>query len=427
MQVTKQQVSPTSVTLTVAADAAAMKEVKERVLRDLSKNVRLQGFRAGKAPLSVVEKNIDQQVFQNEFLDRMLNRLYAAAVDEQKLRPVAQPKVSITKFVPFTTLEVTLELQVVGDITLPDYTKFHLVPKKVTVGAKDVDEVLDNLRSRAADTADVTRAAKTGDQVVIDFTGTDAKTGEPISGADGKEYPLVLGSDSFIPGFEAELVGLKAGEHKAFTLTFPEDYGVAALQNRRVTFDTTVQKVQSVAKPKLDDGFAAKVGPFKTLAELKADIQKQVRAEREQQTQRDYESELLENLAKKTKVAIPKVLVDEEIERAEQDERQNLLYRGQTWEEHLKAEGVSESEHREKQRPAAELRVKAGLVLSEVAEQEGITVTPEELEIRMQLLKGQYTDKTMQAEFDKPETRRDIMSRLLSEKTIARLAKYATA
>jgi FKBP-type peptidyl-prolyl cis-trans isomerase (trigger factor) len=125
-------------------------------------------------------------------------------------------------------------------------------------------------------------------------------------------------------------------------------------------------------------------------------------------------------------VAIPEALVDEEVERQEQGERQNLTYRGQTWQEHLKEEGVTEEQHRERQRPAAELRVKAGLALSEIAEQEGVKVTPEEVEIRLQLMKGQYQDPTMQAEFDKPETRQEVGNRLLSEKTIAKLTSYAS-
>ncbi|MGH7241740.1 MAG: hypothetical protein ACREGB_05580, partial [Candidatus Saccharimonadales bacterium] len=211
-----------------------------------------------------------------------------------------------------------------------------------------------------------------------------------------------------------------------FDIVFPKDYGTKALQSKKVTFTIGVNKVQELAKPKLDDAFAATVGPFKTLADLKSDIKKQVTAEREQQAQRDYESELLGQIAEKTTAEIPLVLVEEEIDRAEADERQNLVYRGQTWEEHLKEEGVNEQEHRDKQRPAAEARVTAGLVLGEVAELEKISVSKEEVDIRMTLLKGQYNDPAMQAEFDKLEARRDITSRMLTEKTIAKLAEYAS-
>jgi len=426
MQITKKNLTPTSVKLTIAADQALLSETKDRVLKELARDVKLQGFRAGRAPLSLVEKTVDQSLLQRQFMDEVLNQLYSEALTQERLRPVAQPQVSVSKFVPFTTLEAEIEVEVVGEIILPDYKKFRLPRKTVKVEAKDVDEVIENLRSRAADTKDVTRAAKDDDQVIIDFAGTDSKTGEAINGADGKDYPLVLGSDTFIPGFETNLVGMKAGEQKSFDITFPKDYAVSALQNRKVTFAVTVQKVQSVAKPKIDDAFAASVGPFKSVADLKTDIKSQLQAEREEQNRREYESELLEKLAEKTKVAIPKALVDEEIDRHEADERQNLTYRGQTWQEHLKEEGVTEEEHREKQRPSAELRVKAGLVLSEVADKEKLTVTPDELEIRLQLLRGQYQDPKMQAELDKPEVRREIASRMLSEKTIGKLSEYAS-
>lgn len=425
MPITKKNLTPTTVKLTIVAEPAILNEAKAHVLKDLAKDVKLQGFRAGKAPLSVIEKNVDQSLLQSQFLDHALNQLYINAISDEKLRPVAQPKVSVTKFVPFTTLEVEMELEVVGAIKLPDYKAFRLAPKPVKVEAKAVDEVMTNLRSRAADTKDVDRPAKNGDQVIIDFAGTDADTGAAINGADGKDYPLVLGSNSFIPGFEPNLIGMKAGADKTFEITFPKDYGVATLQNRHVRFAVTVHKVQAVSEPTIDDAFAASVGPFKTVAELKADIKAQLQTEREQEARRQYESELLEALAKKAKVDIPKALIDEEVDRHEADERQNLTYRGQTWQEHLAEEGVSEEEHREKQRPAAELRVRAGLVLSEVADEERLTVTPEELEIRIQLLKGQYQDQAMQAELDKPEVRRDIASRMLSEKTIGKLADYA--
>src|SRR5690606_2381802 len=143
-----------------------------------------------------------------------------------------------------------------------------------------VEEVLDRLAVRDADKAEVQRAAKDGDEVWIDFKGVDAKTKEPVAGADGKDYPLALGSNTFIPGFEPELIGLKAGDEKTFPITFPKDYGVKALQSKKVEFTVTVKKVTEIQKPKLDDTFAAKVGPFKSIDDLKTDIKKQLTAER---------------------------------------------------------------------------------------------------------------------------------------------------
>lgn len=428
MQISKKQLSDTKVELTLIADEKMLNEAKQQVLQTLSKTqVKMAGFRQGKAPLSLVEKNTDPAVLQSEVLDKVVNALYVNAIDQERVRPVDRPEISIKKFVPFTTLEVSAIVEAVGEVKLPDYKKIKLERKDADVTAKDVDEVIEALRTRGAEKKEVERAAKKDDEVTIDFAGRDAKTNEPINGADGKGYPLVLGSNSFIPGFEDNLIGMKTGEEKEFTLTFPKDYGVSTLQNRKITFKVTATKIQELQKPEVNDEFAAKVAPVKTVAELKKDIKTQLAAERQNQLDRELESELIEKIAEKATAAIPKVLVDEEIDRIEAEEKQNLVYRGQTWQEHLKEEGVDEKGHREQKRPAAEKRVKAGLVLSEVAIQEKINVTPEELEIRLQLLKGQYQDKQMQAELDKPENRREIASRMVTEKTINKLVAYATA
>jgi trigger factor len=427
MQVSRKDLSETSVQLTLTADAKVLNAAKQEALKHVAKNLKLQGFREGKAPMNMVEKSADPATLQSEFLDIAMNRMYGAALEEEKLRPIAQPKVTVKKFVPFDSLEVEAEVEVIGKITLADYKKVKVEKPAVKVTAKEVDEVLANLRTREAEKKEVKRAAKDGDEITIDFTGTDAKTGEAIQGADGKAYPLVLGSNTFIPGFEPELLGLKAGDEKKFDINFPEDYGVAALQNRAVTFAIKVITVKEVAEPKLDDAFAAKVGPFKTVTELKEDVKKQLQTEKDYQTDREFVDKLLTTLSEKSKVAIPKVLVEEQIDRLEADERQNVMYRGQTWQEHLDSEGVTAEEHRERMRADAEVRVKAGLVLAEIAEAEKITITPEEFEVRMQLMKGQYQDPQMQAELDKPEARRDVISRMMSEKTIETLKDYATA
>jgi trigger factor len=426
MQVTRSQPTPGTIKLKVVADKATLDATKEAALARLSANVKVPGFRPGKAPANLVEKHLDQAALQSEFLDQAINKLYVEAVSQEKLRPVAQPKIAVSKFVPFTTLEFTAEVEAVGDIKLPNYKLIKLEAKKPVVAAKDVTGVLENLRQRGATKEEVKRPAKSGDEVVIDFKGTDAKTNQPIDGADGSEYPLTLGSNSFIPGFEEQLIGVKAGGKKTFNLTFPKDYGAKTLQNRQVTFAVTVNKVNQLNAAKLDDAFAATIGPFKTLAELKADIKKQLTAEKQREADRAFDNELLEKIAAKTTVAIPKALVEEEIDRMEEEEKRNVVYRGQTWQEHLDSEGLTAEAHREKQRQGAELRVKAGLTLGAIADKENITVTPEELEIRVQLLKGQYQDPAMQAELDKPEGRRDIHSRIMTEKTLEKLRGYAT-
>lgn len=426
MQVSAKYENDTKVTLTITADEKELQAIKNRVLEALaSQQGSIPGFRKGKAPIAMVEKQLDPAVLQSEFLQEAINDLYIQASVKEQLRQAGQPQVDVKKFVPYTTLEFTAEVEVIGKITLPDYKKVAIDKKEVKVTDKDVDDVIESLLTRDAEKKEVSRAAKNGDEAVIDFTGVDTKTKEAIAGADGKEYPLTLGSNTFIPGFEPEIVGLKPGDEKTFDIVFPKDYGTKALQGKKVTFTVKVHKVNEVALPKLDDAFAAKIGPFKSVKELKDDIKKHVQADKERAAQQDFDNELVKKIAEKTTVALPKSVIDDQIQRMEQEERQNLMYRGQTWQEHLKEEGMTEEEHREKNRSEAELRVKAGLVLSEIAEKEKLDVTPEELEVQIQLLKGQYgSDEKMQAELDNPQNHRDIASRILTQKTVDTLRGY---
>jgi trigger factor len=427
MQVKRTNSSDTEVVLEIKATESELQNIKNTVLGKLSHNVKLPGFREGKAPASLIEKNLDQSVLQTEFLEEAVSQIYPQAIISESLRPVDRPEISIKKYVPFSTLEFEAKVAVVGDIKLPDYKKIKKEYPKVDVNAEDVKQVLSSLQKQIADKKVVDRAAKTSDEVSIDFNGVNEK-GEKINGADGKDYPLVLGSNTFIPGFEDQLVGKKAGDETTFTLTFPKDYGVKSMANKKVTFTVNINSVKEVLAPKLDDDFAAKAGPFDTLKALKEDIKRQLEVERQQQMEREFESELVRDITAKSKVVVPQILIDEQIDRMWQEMKQNLVYRGQTVAEFLESEAKSEDAYKsEVLKPQAEERVKASLVLTEISEKEKLDVTPEELEIRIQLLKSQYKDQAMQSELDKPENRNDIASRLLTEKTVSKLKEYVTA
>jgi trigger factor len=426
MQTSLTKISDTKVKITVTADAADISPYKDKVLVRLGKEVKLAGFRPGKAPLHMVEKSVDQTVLQREFLDEAMTALYTQAVNAEKIRPVSKPEVSVKKFVPFTTLDFEVETEMVGNIKLADYKKIKLAKPKPEVTAKDVNDVLDTLKLRVADKQEVNRAVKKGDEATIDFKGVDMKD-EPINGADGKDYPLTIGSNTFIPGFEDNVIGMKPGESKTFELTFPKDYGVKALANKKVKFTVDVKKVQEVVEPKLDDSFAPKVGPFKTLKDLKDDIKKQLAVEKQNETDKNYMNELVGKITDKSSVSLPDSMIEHQIEHNLEDLKRNIVYRGQTLQEFFEQEGTTEEKYREEVlRPQAEKQVKGSLILSEIADTERVTITPEELEIRLQVLKGQYQDAQMQAELDKPEARQDIASRMLTEKVLSKLEEYAT-
>ncbi len=413
----------TKVIVHAEASGEELDKVKSKVLTRIGTTIKVDGFRKGKVPANVVEKHVPEDLLQSEFLEEAINKLYVAALKEENIRPVSQPKVTVNKFVPFTTLEVTLELDAVGKIHLPDYKKITVEKDVVKISNDQVKEVLQTLQTRAAEKIDVDRAAKDTDEAWIDFVGTD-KAGKEIEGASGNDYPLVLGSKTFIPGFEENVVGMQIDEKKSFDITFPKDYGQKDLQNKKVTFEVTLKKVKEVAQPKLDDEFAGKVGPFKTLKELKEAITQQLTTEANARADRDHEAKLVDTIVDKTKVAIPDVLIEEQQELVLQEVRQNAAYRGMSFEDFLSTSKLTEEEFIEKEvKPESIRRVKAGLTLGAIADAEGIDVEPEELEARIQLLKGQYKDPKMQSELDKPENRRELNARIRSEKVIDFLKK----
>ena len=296
MQISKTVKTANQIELKITANEADMSPIKLRTLKKLAPQVKLSGFREGKVPLNLIEKNLDPAALQSEFLDTAVNELYNQALNSENLRPVANPEMTLSKFVPFTTLEFTLTVPVIGEITLTNYKKVKLAKTPVKIEAKEVNDVVASLQKRLAERAPVVRAAKDGDEVTLDFKGVDEK-GDAVAGAEGKDYPLALGSNTFIPGFEDNVVGVKPGANKKFTITFPKDYSVKALQSKKVTFEITVNSINELVEPKADDAFAAKAGPFKTMAELKEDIKKQLGIERQNETDRTYEEELLRQIA----------------------------------------------------------------------------------------------------------------------------------
>lgn len=423
MQVSRQDKSPTNVILSIEGRTADLEPIRRHVISHFRRSVRVPGFRAGKAPDNLIEQHIDQQAFLDEFMEHALNELYRQAVETENIRPVSSPDVRLKKFVPYSQLEFEADTEILGQIKLPDYKNLKLAKKKAQITDKDINSVIKSLRTKLAQRLDTGRPAKEGDELTINFEGTD-KDGKKINGAGGQDYALILGSGTFIPGFEDNLIGAKAGDTKSFEVTFPKDYGVGILQNKRVTFKVDVTKVQELKEPKIDNEMAKKAGAFKNLAELRDDIKKQLMLERQQQLDTDYNNQLVREIAEKTELEVPSSLVKAEIRHLEDQEKQNIIYRGQTWQEHLAEEGLTEEEHSEKKIPEARERVKIGLILTEIAEREGITVTSEEAEIRLQILKAQYQDPQMQAELDKPANQREIKARLLTEKTIAKLRSY---
>jgi trigger factor len=428
MQVTKSKQTKLSVELGVKADEKELDDIKRQVLSRLRPHVSSKGFRPGKAPDTIVEKQLGAEVVQKEFLDEALSQLFRRAIEQEKLATIGQPTLNVQKFVPYNTLEFTLELELRPAVTLPDLKSLRADVEQEKVTDARVGEVLDNLLKRAAQRVAIKRAAKNGDELIIDFSGKDAK-GNEVPGAKGEDMPVQVGSDTFIPGFEKELVGLKKADRKIFTLTFPKDYHARALQNAKVTFDVTVKEVKEVKVPTLDNDFAKKASPFDTIKDLKADIAGQLETEYAKQAEKARREAIVGQLLDKTRLDIPPKFLDQVVEEVRQDFLRSLSERGLDEDTFYAREQTNrESYEKAELRPVAERRVKGSLILSEVSRAEEITVGREELEAYVAYLREQYAkDEKALDQLDKPEVREDIAMQMLTERTIDRLVELATS
>ena len=409
-------------TLTIVADQEELDLAKNKILENFQKSAKIQGFRPGKAPLNMVEKNIDPNQLQDNVLRDIVELLYGKSLEQLNIKPVSNPDINIVKFVPFSTLEFTVEVEKLGKVTLPDIKDMKVDKPKIEVSSKEIEEALQDLRLRAADFSETKKIAKLTDRVTINFDGIDPKTKKSIEGTNGTDYPLILGSRSFIPGFEEELVGLKTGDKKSFNIVFPADYSVDSFKNRKVIFNIDVTKVEESNVPELDDKLALNFGPFKNLDELRSAIKIEMEKELTINNQRKLEDEILNFLGDKTKISLSDKLVDEELSLVESKAKQEALSQGLTWEEYLKALKMDQKSFIKQAKDTAEKRVRSGIAIGEIAQRDNIIISNEEFKQSILHLEEQYKDDAMKEEIRKPENQRDLMIRLLTDKVLKHLS-----
>lgn len=427
MKHTKKQQSDTKLQFTVSVTADELQEAKKGVLKRLAKEVNVDGFRQGKAPLEVAEKNLDSKYVNSETLQEAINAAAIAVFGEEKILPLDRPNVDVKKFVPEQELEFTIDVEVMPKVKLGDYKNLKAKKKVDAVNDSEVDEALEGIRKNAAVKKDVERAAKKGDVVVIDFEGKD-KDGNIVEGAVSQDYSLELGSNSFIPGFEEGLVGKKIGDSLELPLTFPKDYHHKPLAGQKIVFAVTVKKVQEEGLPKLDAKFAESIGPFKTVEDLKNDIKRELTQQKDRESDTKFRNELLEELLKSSQVPISKVLVDDQMRNLEQEFMQNLTYRGMTLEQYLEQLKMTKEEWQDKElRKQAEQRVLIGLLLSELSQAEKIKATEKDLEDKLDQLKNEYgSAPEILKQLEKAEIRRDLENKIVIDKTVGRLVELNT-
>lgn len=420
MKTQVKNLSPTKVILTITLGKEELEAAEQVALTKLAKEIKAPGFRKGKVPASVAAKHVDASLLAQQTADDALSKAVAEAFLAEDIQALDRPEVELKKFVPGQEMEFTAEVDILPKVTLGDYKKLGVKRGEVKVAAKDVSDILERMREGMSEKQEVERAAKDGDEVTIDFVG---KKGDvAFDGGTATDYELKLGSNSFIPGFEEGIVGKKIGETFDLTLKFPDSYHVADLAGADVTFTTTLKKVKELKKPALDDEFAQKAdNRVKTLDDLKKDIKKELTAQKERETTDKLKDDLVGKLIEISDIPVPGVLLEDQKRSIEQDMTQNLMYQGVTIEQYVTTQGFKDRDEWviKEVTPAAEKRVKAGLVLAELSKVEKVEATADELAEHINLYKQQYANSPeMAKQFDQPEAQRDIANRLLTEKTV---------
>ncbi|MCA9334906.1 trigger factor, partial [Candidatus Saccharibacteria bacterium] len=279
MKTTTKYLSDTKVLMTVTLGKEELDDAEMVALHKLAKSVKAPGFRKGKVPVAVAAKYVDPNALANQLLDDAISKAVSVAFTESDIRALDRPQVDVKKYVPGQEVEFTAEVEVLPKIKLGKYKKMGVKRVVGKVENSDVDDVIERMRAGFAERKEVKRAAKDGDEVVIDFVGK--KDDVAFDGGSAKEYTLKLGSGQFIPGFESGVEGHKVGDEFDLPLKFPDDYQAESLAGQEVVFVVTVKAVKEVVLPEVDDAFAAKAGPFKTVKELREDIKKDIEKSRE--------------------------------------------------------------------------------------------------------------------------------------------------
>lgn len=355
----------------VVIEAAALESTVNGKLEDLRQKVNMPGFRPGKAPAALIKKQYGRALL-GEVMEETVNSALQKAIEDNKLRPAMQPKVDITSFDEGKDLECTIAIEVLPEIETGDFKQIKLERLVVEPGDTEVDEFLTRLSEQQKTYEKVERAAENGDQVVIDFSGS--VDGVKFDGGTAEDYALVLGSNTFIPGFEEQLAGLKAGEQKTVKVTFPEAYGNAELAGKPADFACTVKEVRGGQAVALDDEFAKRFG-LASMQELKDNIKRDLGQEYKGMARMKMKRSLLDQLAEQHSFDVPEGMVDLEFNQIWSEVTADKA----RFEAELAAEKKTEDELKAEYRKIAERRIRLGLLLSEVGRVNNIEVKPDEI------------------------------------------------
>ncbi|MEA5091094.1 Trigger factor [bioreactor metagenome] len=360
-----------------------------KAIAKINKQVSIPGFRKGKAPRNILENHVGKEAVKQEAFEILANECYTKALTDEKLIPVSDPKITESKFEENEDMELTLTVTLKPEPELGEYKGLSVEKKVVEITDKEVDEAIDDLRKRAAKMVVVKDAIiEKGDFAIIDFAGT--VDGKPFSGGEGKGYPLEVGSGSFIPGFEEQLVGLKAGDSTDVDVTFPESYFVKELANKEAIFKVHVQDVKRKELPELNDEFVSANSDSKTVEELKSTLKERLQKSGEQQSQVEYERALVMKAVENAVFEVPDIMVEDRVSRMVDELQMSLESRKMNMDMYMKYTGQDMTKIRENQKPTAVENVKTDLVLDAIAKAENLQISEEEVNAEMAAIASQH-------------------------------------
>lgn len=388
----------------------------------------IPGFRKGKAPRKIIETNYGKGVFYSDAIDILFPEVYPSAIDELKIDPIDAPSIDIEEISKDNGLVILVDVEVKPSFELGEYKGVEVEKVEETVNEDAVTAKLEEMREKGSRLVSVEREIANGDTANIDFEGFDGEVA--FEGGKGENYDLVIGSGSFIPGFEEQLVGKKVGEELEVNVTFPEEYQAENLAGKPVVFKVKVNDVKVKELPELNDEFAADTTEFNTLEELTADVRAKVEAEAAEAAKNELRNRVIEKVVANTEVEVPEAMVKNEIENQMMELNYQLQYQGFGMEQFLQMTGKTMEEFKAEftanRREEAVRNVKTSLVIEAIAKTEDVQVSEEEVDAEVQKMADSYNMTVEQVkEALKPTDLKDMEGQLKIRKTIDLLVDSA--
>ena len=429
MKVTAEHGENREVTLTIEVEQAKLEKATDGAAKRISARVNIPGFRKGKAPRKIVENFVGKDAIVQEAFEGVAQQAFEDALTEQNMEPVTRPEIDIVTLEEGKDVVFTAKFTQRPEVTLGDYKGLTVEKPEVTVSDEEIDRQIEGMRQHQGTLVDAPAdaAVKKDDFVTLDFEGF--VDGEAFEGGKGEDYPLQIGSGSFIPGFEDQLIGAKIGEEREVSVTFPEEYHAENPKRKPAISKCTVRSIKSRELPELNDEFAKKASKFETLAELREDIRKNLTESAERQAEVERRTKAIDMATDNCTMEIPSVMVDNRVTAMIQEMALRLEQQGMSLEQYLQYAGLDMARIRDEYRETAEKNVRTDLMLEEVAKAEGIKVEGRDLDQEVYAMALSYgaTPKQVQKIIKEQGRVSDLAATVLRKKTAQFIVDNITA